>query len=188
MGTSAGGWNWTEAIVGKSATHRPRSSGRNSFSGAGSWNRGGGSVGSGKGKGQLERVKAGGHERRDSREFTLHAPSVSVDDEDEDGSGNITPTQSNIAAPQPGVAEPLRLVGDAASVPFVGSPGEVDGSLGLGLGGHPAAEMPPKEDEYGVAQRVARLSVGNAGHAKEDKDPKREGLKRTETFGIGKAM
>lgn len=181
MGSSAGGWNWTEAIVGKAATtHRPRSSGR----GFGSWNRGGGSFGSvGSGRGALERVRADGHSRRDSREFTLHAPSLSLEDDEEYGAGDITPTQSNIEAP-----EPRKLVGDEVHRAveeglLVTSPGEVDGSLGLGI-------HPPQDDGHGVAERVARLSIGGGGGGSDGKDtePHREELKRTETFGIGKAL
>ena len=180
MGSSVGGWNWTEAIVGKSATtHRPHSSGR----GSGSWNRGGGSFGSvGSGRGALERTRADGHSRRDSREFTLHAPSLSLEDDEEYGSGDITPTQGNIEAPERTMAvgdEVHRAVEEGL---LVTSPGEVDGSLGLGL-------HPPQDDGHGVAERVARLSIGSSGGSDgKDKEPHGEGLKRTETFGIGKAL
>ena len=166
--------------MGKSASHRPRSSGR----GSGSWNRGGASFGSvGSNRGALKRVKADGHSRRDSREFTLHAPSLSLEDDDEiDGSGDITPTQSNIEAP-----ERTKVVSDEVHRAveeglLVTSPGEVDGSLGLGL-------HPPQDHGHNVAERVARLSIGKGeGSDGKDADPKGEGLKRTETFGIGKAL
>lgn len=84
MGTSAGGWNWTEAIVGKGAVHGPKR------------------VGSG-GGGPVERVKDG-HVRRDSREFTLQSPR-----EEEDEDGDITPTVSKSAVPDEALLSPGDL-------------------------------------------------------------------------------
>ncbi len=127
------GWNWTEKIVGKGATHPNGQRTNSRRSGSGPRPTLNPAVG---------RLKSESHIRGDSMEFSLPTP---MDDD-----GELTPTQSNV---DPNAFQKHGKVVGEPELELVTNQGEADGHLGLGI-------VPVKDADGGYVERVARLSVG----------------------------